>query len=116
MQTAIRSHIRQLKTSAGVAVTYNRDSASVPITVVPARVDAEVDEYGQLVLSTKIQQDFLVEATDLGALGEPARGDYIDYRGYHWEVLPTASERCFHHSDAYGIVFRVHTTRTQPVP
>ena len=117
MQTAIRSHMRQLKASAGVTVDYVRDQTTVSdIVVVPGRVDAEVDEFGQMVLSTKIMQDFLVEADDLGSLGEPQKGDYMVYRGFHWEVLPTASDRCFHHSDPYGIMYRIHTTRTQPVP
>lgn len=105
----------QLKTAAGVSVTYARGPLSVSLTAVPTLHEYEVvdDEgFGIVMLS----RDYLVHTEDLvlgGSEIAPRAGDRITETVGGvvdtYEVMPLGQKKEYEPADSDGLLLLVHT-------
>lgn len=102
---------------ASVAITYVRGvgSAATEITTTASIGKTVFNvENGYGVLSVLESRDYMVEAANIAALGEPQRGDRIkqtldDGKVHLFEVVAPNNEDVFKWHDRYRLVYRVHT-------
>ena len=106
--------VRNLKTAAGVSITYTRGTSSLTLTAWPGNTLFKVsDDSGLRVFWG--ERDYLIAAADL-TLGEPAENDRIaetiDGTAMVFEVLPPApNEPAWRWSDPSRKIYRVHVKR-----
>ena len=118
-ETAAAAIAASLQAAAGMTVTYRRGGeqpTSAEVTAVPSDREVEIVSADGFPEVARIR-DWLIEAADLVAFGDPLKGDQIDeVRGtttYTWEVMPPApGEPAFYASDTARQLLRIHTTQT----
>ncbi len=99
-----------LKTGASQTVTYHRGDDEIEIQATIGRFSMTFDQFGGTLQETE-DLDFIVLAADLEDFGDPARGDWIEYRGKHNVSRPDGAQRPPFEVDEYGVSFRIHTKR-----
>ena len=107
----------QLKTAAGVSVTYTRGTNSVTLTAVPTLHQYEiVDDEGFGI--SMLSRDYLIHAADLilaGAEIAPRAGDRIaetiDGVAQTFEVMPLGQKHEYEPADPDGLLLIVHTKK-----
>ena len=113
-----------MRAHAAASVTYTRGSGSYALEAegVAATIGRTVfevtDDYGLL---TRVEsRDYLIDAAELEAFGEPQRGDQIrETLGgavQVFEVMAPSGEDHFRYSDAYRRTYRIHTKRVGAEP
>jgi hypothetical protein len=101
-----------LAAAAGVSIAYTRGNTTLTIsgaivgqTIMQSEGDTAIIEWRS--------RDYIVPASALGALGEPARGDRIaeTIRGTarQFEVLPDADRGNFSYCDSGRTLLRIRT-------
>jgi hypothetical protein len=102
---------KSLKSVAGITGTYTRGQASVSVTVVPGRTQAEVAQ-GALMVKLDVR-DWIVRASELvlaNAQAEPKPGDRLSVNGRLYEVMQRSTGvPPWQWSDPYNQVYRIHT-------
>jgi hypothetical protein len=105
----------QLKSAAGMTVTYTRGAESAEIVATIGRSQFEAANQSG-VLEQWESRDYLITAADL-PYGDPERGDLItENHGGDLVVYEVASPRGvpeWHYGDAFRSIVRVHTTVTE---
>ena len=96
----------------GVSIVYSRGLTDLSITAVLGRTNWEAeDAEGTTVRADS--PDFMVKATDLGALTAPADGDEITYDGRTFGVMSPGGANPWQWADgARRSVYRIHTKHT----
>lgn len=102
---------------AGVTVTYTRGATSRTITAVVGRTvfASQLDGGPRIEFGDR---DYLIEATEMTAFGDPQIGDRIaetlNGTSRVWEVMtPGTGEPAWRWSDPQHTRYRVHTTQVQ---
>ena len=105
----------RLMEKAGITVNYARGATEITgVTAIPGRFDFEVDgglDYVGITLSQ--MRDFLIDASEITALGEPAIEDRIteidqDGNERTYQVLHPAGDQPWRWSDEFHLTFRIH--------
>ena len=101
--------------AAGVAITYHRAAASVPLIAIPGTTTMDVVDADGTTVKVKVR-DFLIKASELildSIVINPARSDQIkEVIGddeHTMEVIGPAKADCFAWHATDGSVLRVHT-------
>ncbi len=109
---AVTAGLTAARRVAGQAIVYGRGDTEIEITAIKGRhpIQQITDEtvYGSGELT-----DWIFPAADLGALGLPARGDYVEYAGARFDVVSQPGLDCYSYSDPGRTWLRVHTLRTE---
>ena len=104
LNTRQRSH-------ASRTVTYRRGEQSaedIPATLGATKYEADT---GMGVVLKVQQRDYLIAMADLGELGLPEVGDFIDDEGASWEVRPLENQPHYRFSDPYEKMLRIHVVQ-----
>lgn len=115
MESGLSWFSGKLNASAGVAVTYTRNTdppSSAPILAVPVSSRAGSENAERFYLNSD-HCVWRVRAADIDAIGTPQVGDTIaDADGNTWEVCELNDDPCFEVTDQHTRTdFRIRTRR-----
>jgi hypothetical protein len=92
------------------AVSYRRGLTTVPAQATVGRGYVELpDEHGNLIRIAG--RDFLITASELGALAPPLKGDQVTHAGIIFEVLNERGIPAWEWSDQNRQTYRIHCKR-----
>lgn len=107
LQTAATWLAGMFKEHASQTVTYKRGLASVSLSATIGRRSFEqTDDRG--FVTQFVVHDFVITAADL-TLGEPEKGDRIEFGSKVFEVLDLSGVNHFDYCDGHKIGMRIHT-------
>lgn len=106
-----------LKGNIGRSVSYRRANGTpVTLTATPTRHLYEVLQ-GDGALTQIESWDWIITAADLAAIGDPIPGDEIAETindvATVYEVFEIGIKPCFEWSDTAGILWVIHSTKTE---
>lgn len=99
----------ELAEQFGVTISYARGATTLSIGARRRRPVFIAD--GTVVLLEHVDRDYLIRATDLGALTLPAKADRITDSSITYEVLAPPDGRVYEEADPSGVWLTVHAKR-----
>jgi hypothetical protein len=112
-ERANERHVEILQSHAAVTVNYRRPGAGTltGIALTPGSARRGVEATGEMSFS---DQDWIGPASLFESLGEPKRGDVIEYGTERFTVLPPADGvPCWEWYGKERIAYRIHSERTK---
>jgi hypothetical protein len=92
------------------SVTYRRGTDTYTIRASQAATTVTLDSGDGVITKTKVA-DWLIDISSFPvvALGEPQRGDQIDFDGFRYSIADNGNEHCWRWHGTQKRTYRVHT-------